>query len=542
MPDDSIVTQMIAPQSEQRIVFNDRIMLAGIMMLSLAIKLFVFGFDHVINPDGVLYIAAAQKIASGNVIAALKLYPMFAYPMLLASIQWLVPDWITAARIVNIAAMVIATIPLFGITRILFNRNAAFWATLCFALTPEANEQIPSVLRDPVFLLLALATVHFFLKGLASKSIQFIFGALILAGSSFLFRVEGVVLLMAPIFYLSLKGMMTKDAPEKRFLRQSLALWIGFPLVLLVLLTTLFSSQLLTQNRLWQFTDEIHRIRTFTAFENYQEIYRFFKTIEDQPPFSPYSKSLPAIVRHWMPLIYLIGVLEYFVKQVFIVFIIPLIIVVRRYFSRQNKTIAAEKSFILLIWVIYMALILYAYMVRDFIQGRFLFTPAILLYPWVGHGLTLIWEWLGSIRFARAMQIALALLVIAPAGVKSLQAVTQNDSDQLEVVQFIKSDAKLATAKILFSDPRHWLYCQSSDPYLPMSQAAGAVSTYLANGQIGAIEKRAMRYQADAIVLAVNLNKTATIPELKRYDLYHKLPARKGATVIYTFKTADEQH
>lgn len=542
MPEDSIVTQMTTPQNGQRIVFNDRFMLAGIMMLSLAIKLFVFGFDHVINPDGVLYIAAAQKIASGNVIAALKLYPMFAYPMLLASIQWLVPDWITAARIVNLAALVIATIPLFGITRILFNRKAAFWATLCFALTPEANELIPNVLRDPVFLLLALTAVHFFLKGLESKSIRFIFGALLLAGSSFLFRVEGVVFLVAPILYLFLKGMMTKDTPEKRFLRQALALWIGFPLVSLVLLTTLFSSQLLTQNRLWQFTDEIHRIRTFTAFDNYQEIYRFFKTIEDQPPFSPYSKSLPTIVRHWMPLIYLIGVLEYFVKQVFIIFIIPLIIVVRRYFSLPDRTIAAEKTFILLIWVIYMALILYAYMVRDFIQGRFLFTPAILLYPWVGYGLTLVWEGLQSIRFARAMQIALAVLIIVPAGVKSLHAVTQNDSDQLEVVQFIKDDAQLAKAKILFSDPRHWLYCQSPDPYLPMSQAAGAVSTYLAKGQVSDIEKRAVKYQADAIVLAVNLKKTATIPELEQYGIYRKFNGRKGATVIYTLKTADEQH
>ncbi len=249
----------------------------GIMVLSMALKLWVFGSDHFINPDGVRYIAAAQQIASGNIGEALRLYPMIAYTALLASVHYLIPNWISAAQVINILALVGASIPLYGISRMLFGRQAAVWATLCFALTPQANELVQNVLRDPVFLLTTFVYVLCMLKALRQASIKQILWALFWAGVSFLFRIEGIVFLLVPIPFLVVKSFMTKSRAERQFFLQASIIWVGVPFTILLVIGILFGPQLLAQNRLWQFRDELYKIVTFSAFANYQEIYRFFR-------------------------------------------------------------------------------------------------------------------------------------------------------------------------------------------------------------------------------------------------------------------------
>ena len=531
---------MPLPRIEQFREIAGRHPLVGIMAISLAIKLLVFGFDHVINPDGVGYIAAAQQITAGNIMGALKIYPMIGYPSLLAAVYFIIPDWIAAARLINIVALVGASIPLYGITRILFNRQAAFWATLCFALTPEGNEQVQNVIRDPVFLFAALSSILYFLKGSRQQSLKPILGALLLAGISFFFRVEGVVFLLVPILILSLRAILAKKPVEKQFSRKALAVWTGVPLSMFLFLGAIFGSQLLTQNRLFQFRDEIHRIMTFSAFDKYQEISRFLETIENQPPFSVFSKSLPTVVRHWMPLIYLIGLMEYFIKQLFVLFLIPLLVAVRHYFVQRDRNISREKSFVLITWIAYMLLVLYSYMVRDFVQARFLFTPAVLLFPWVGHGITLVNQQLKEVRFSRVIRVALALIIIVSPCVKSVSAVMRNDSDQMEMVGFIQTDRKLADAKILFSDSRYYLYIQKSEAFSEMRRASRIVFKHLEKGQVTAIENQASQIQADAIVLSLNSDAINFIPEFEHYRIYKKFPYRKGITVIYTLKTAEK--
>ena len=510
--------------------------LMGIMVLSMALKLWVFGSDHFINPDGVRYIAAAQQIASGNIGEALRLYPMIAYTALLASVHYLIPNWISAAQVINIIALVGVLIPLYGISRMLFDRQAAMWATLCFALTPQANEQVQNLLRDPVFLLTTFVYVLCMLKGLRQASIKQILWALFWAGGSFLFRIEGIVFLIVPIPFLVVKSLMTKSRAERRFFLQASLIWIGVPFAFLLFIGILFGPQLLAQNRLWQFRDEFYKIVTFSAFDNYQGIYRFLATIEKHPPFSPYGKSLPTLVRHWMPLIYLIGLTEYFVKQLFVLYLLPLLVAVHAYFSNRERKISTEKKFLLLICLTYMLLVFYAYLVRDFIQGRFLLTPAVLLYPWVGHGITLILKRLQGVRFARALKIALIVLLVGTPCVISAGALMESDNGELGVVRFLRNDPKLKNAKIMFSDQRLWFYFPGKAAYTEMDRAAYLVSEDLAKGRIAAIAKQAEKYQADAIILSFKDKTNDRVPELVNYGIYQTFPYRNGIVVIYILK------
>jgi hypothetical protein len=259
--------------------------------------------------------------------------------------------------------------------------------------------------------------------------------------------------------------------------------------------------------------------------------------IETEPPFSGFSKSLPAIIRHWMPLIYLIGLLEYFIKQIFALFLLPLFFAGHRYISAADRKITIEKQFILLTCLFYMLFILYSFITRDFIQGRFLFTPAVLLYPWVGHGITLIFTWLKDIRFTLILQFAVVLSLIVIPCVRSVRAIIKSDLGQLKVGRYISRDTSLADAGILFSDTRQWLYGNRSGTYQKILNDARMAARHIEKGDIEAIEELAQKNKAEALVLAINFSKAGSIiPEFQHYRIYKKFPSRKGVTVIYKLR------
>jgi hypothetical protein len=268
-----------------------------------------------------------------------------------------------------------------------------------------------------------------------------------------------------------------------------------------------FGPTLLGQNRVGELVTEVSRIAQLKGLENYQKIYRFFQTIESEPPFSGSSKSLPAIVRHWMPLIYLIGLLEYFIKQIFPLFLLPLLFAGHRYIAAADRKIALEKKYILLTCFLYILFILYSFLQRDLIQGRFLFTPAVLLYPWVGHGITLILRWLKGIRFTRILQFAVVLALIVIPCARSVRAVIKSDSGILKVGRYISQDTSLTDAKILFSDSRLWLYVNRPGAYQKIWSDAYMLSRHIEKGDIEAIEELAQKENAEALVLAFNFNK-----------------------------------
>ena len=90
------------------------------LAISFLLKLFLFFTDAVINSDGVLYLQAAQMIAEGRLIQSLSLYPMPAYPILIALVHTVVPDWILAAKLLSLVTAATITVPIYFLTALLF--------------------------------------------------------------------------------------------------------------------------------------------------------------------------------------------------------------------------------------------------------------------------------------------------------------------------------------------------------------------------------------------------------------------------------------
>jgi len=94
----------------------------GPLSLSLILKTFLAFQDTVVNSDGVVYLEAARMIAEGHFSQSLVLYPMPAYPLLIAVVHMVVPDWMLAAKLLSLFAAAAVTIPIYWLTAFLFDR------------------------------------------------------------------------------------------------------------------------------------------------------------------------------------------------------------------------------------------------------------------------------------------------------------------------------------------------------------------------------------------------------------------------------------
>ena len=155
-----------------------------IIFISAALKLLIFWAlsDTPINSDGVLYISAAQQFAEGNFKEGLSLYPMPLYPVLIAIVHFIIPNYVMAARLISYTSLVLMVIPLYHLINHLFGRGAAFWGCFAFVLAPIPNGWVVDVIRGPSFVFVLAWAVYFALQAVCSEGIKYFFIAAFLGG------------------------------------------------------------------------------------------------------------------------------------------------------------------------------------------------------------------------------------------------------------------------------------------------------------------------------------------------------------------------
>lgn len=511
---------------------SDNRSLMWVLVISLLLKVGLVAIGKVINPDGALYIAAAQQYAVGNFSEALRLYPMPAFPLLIAMVHMVIPDWVAAARVITITAMVLSSVPVYAITARFFSRRAAFWAALFLAITPEANENALRVIRDPLFLLFALTSVYYIVKSIQQRHLGWVFAGFLFGCAALLFRVEGIVIIVMPGVFFLLISSIDKQLAMRRFALKSAALWLGIPMASGLVGALLLGPHLITQNRIDELVKEFVSIIRFSAFEKYHQIYAYFKEIHNSPPFSGFSHSLPATVRHWMPLVYLIGLIESLVKQLFVIFLVPLLLNFKLR-SRSDLKLKTEKWFVLLLFTGYMLFLYYFLVTRDRMVGRLLFTPAVLLYPWIGQGFSLMLDSFQKVRFSRIAQVAVLIFFIAVPCIKSTRAVINSDRDAIDVGHYILKDQNLENKNIIFSDAIFCFYSEKVDGFFEIMNTAKIINELLEKERFSEIEALALAHQADVIVLNMNLKNNEKMPVFQKYSEYKRLNGRKYETIIY---------
>ncbi len=382
-------------------------LLGIVLILSLGLKAAILmssAGDGAINRDGVLYLSAAQLLQQGRVQESLKIYPMPLYPAAIALTQCVVGDWILSARVLSVVSLTLVCFPLFFLTRQLFNDRSAFLACLLFAVSPEPNGLALQVIRDPVFLLFFTAAVYFGIRSFSSRRWSHTLWTIFFSWSAAILRVEALGLIAihgALLLYLAIR-----KTEDRAFGLKGLTAWFASALVLIVLALSLAGPDIRSFNRFGETHERLSGWARGDFLESYEGLKRELFEMEARSPVSFARQNFAEIARHFIWLIYLIGLVENLVVVLTPTGALSLFWAER---GRRGKALFFMGALIFCLLVA-----LYLHLVEmDFLEPRFLFPVAILLLPWCGNGLAnLIVKWRTGSNGHRVLAVLLGLLLI----------------------------------------------------------------------------------------------------------------------------------
>jgi 4-amino-4-deoxy-L-arabinose transferase-like glycosyltransferase len=483
-----------------------------LLPLSAALKISISLFIKVINHDGVLYITAAQKLAGGAFKEALAIYGMPLYPLLIALTHYVIPNWIAAALAISIISSVLTIIPLYLLTKEIFCRQAALWACAAFALLPLSNHLSVVVVRDPLFLFFLAWSTYFANRAIKSKKLFHFLLSSLTCLFSILCRLEGLILYIFYILYVFC--LFLRRSPERNVLLKGMLVYTAIPLLIFII-CSLGTKWPPTFNRM----DVIIEIFSFNFIDNYKTIYNQLKIIEKTITGADKSQNLIEIVRHYMPIIYLMGLLEKFFKAIFPLYLIPLAVGVWNARNRNNV-------FIILLAACYF-LSLYCYMISmDSIRERFLLTPAFLLHPFIGVGIDRLYIYVKKSSRRRLFTILLAIFFALLPAYRSLRITWKQDDVILKAGKWIASVPQFQTAGIITTDSRVAFYA-----------GRGAHYTWYPNPDYFSMEAVAESSRFDLLIIKKSKNDESSAPPLKKFIKVKEFIGVKDIVSIYCSPT-----
>ncbi len=495
------------PESKKGLLF--------VLCLSLILKVSLALSMKVINPDGDDYIMAAQQFASGQFEEGLVLCPIPFYPLLITLVHFFVPHWVAAARLISIASLVLVLIPLYLLATDLFNRRVAFWGCLAFALAPFPNECAMEVIRDPSFLFLFAWAVYFANKALRSPRLIFFFWAASFSWLAILFRIEGIILV--PFYLIFLACLALRKREERGPFLKGILVWTAFPLLPFLVLFAVLGSEVTTV--MSNLTHGLQSLLDFKFLDNYHKIYDQLKALEASSPFPSGKQNLAEIARHLMPLIYLLGLIKGFVKVLFPLFVIPL-------FWGFRHSLNRNRLFVLALTISYLLVVYCRLIERDFIQGRFMFAPAFLLYPWIGAGMDRILTLLKRSSKAGLLATAFVVLLVLPPVYKCAQMTWKQDNVIATAGEWLAGKAEFRKARIISNDSRIPFYAGRQKDY-QMYQERHHGHDYKPMEQV------ALSNRTDLIIIRTSVRKRDSLPDFRHFKKVKEFVGRKNIAVIY---------
>jgi hypothetical protein len=486
-----------------------------VLCISAVIKISAALTDEVINPDGILYISAAQQFALGNFGEGMALYPLPAYPFLLAIVHFFIPNWVAAAKLISITTSILVLIPLYLLAKNLFDRKAAFWGCLAFAVAPFPNECAVEVIRGPCYLFFFAWAVFFAARAIRSTKLNFFLLAALFSWFTVLFRIEGIILI--PFFLLFLICMATLKPNERGPFFKGIIIWVAFPLLVFVIFFATMGPEAASFNSMDRVMQKIQHFYSFEFLDNYHKIYEQLKILEQASPYPGGKQNFAEIARHLMPLVYLLGIFQVFIKVLFPLFVVPL-------FWGFRGLIQRERLFVAALIVSYILLIYYSLIEMDFIQSRFLFAPAFLLYPWIGKGLDRMLAFLMRSSRPRFLVTVFVIIFFVSPGYKLFHDVRKRDNIIAVTAEWMANKEGFRNATMITNDPRLPFYAGRGNDFL----------NYLnLNHDYAAMQQDALKNRMDLLVIRTSVKKRKRIPQLQVYKKLKEFKGKKDIVIIY---------
>ena len=499
--------------------------LVFLLFFSLAIKCGLLLSDGVINLSGVRYVEAAQQFAVGNFHEGLMIEKLPFYPLLIVAFHLFVRDWELSAQLISLFAMVGALVPLYWLTKDLFDEKVAFWTGMAFVLSPIFNGYAVDVIRDPIFLFFVAWAVCFFWWALSSYKNHFFVLASVVSVFAVLCRIEGVVLPV--VFLFILLALAIKNRTERRQSLKGMAWMVGVPLTAGLVtggaLMLVPGLGLGSFSRLGEPLARLQDVFNCKFLDMYHHIYAQFKAYKNPRYVWTYG-SFAETARHYLPLIYLISVAEIVAKNLFALYVIPLLAG-----FRKRPNLHRGHWLILVLVGTYFLVGYYFLFTHDFLAKRYVLIPALLLFPWVGWGLQRIWAGIRGCRCPRIAMILFLLVFCAVPALKSLDVFwgAGKGSVLRDTGQWLSSQPQFRNSVVACSDPRVRFYTSEKLKFITQMETADVARDF------GKMERVAIENEADLLVVKTSKKKRKHIPQFKNFSLLKDSSGNINDVLIY---------
>nr|WP_320115690.1 glycosyltransferase family 39 protein [uncultured Desulfuromonas sp.] len=351
-----------------------------IMALSFSLKLLFLWQGEVVNPDSATYIAAAQKHAQGMYAEGLRYYQMPFYPLLLAGMHAVFPNWIVAGQLLTVIPLVLCLWPLYAVTSRLFDRHAAAASTLLFAVLPSFNVAATSIKRDPLFLLFSVTALLCLVLCYQERRWHFALLFVLMSVLAILTRIEGVLLPLVGVlsfFLLRRKLGWSRKAVIGYLVAVSL-----LPVTLWAILAAFQRFGIVSPSRLDELALWGKSLMSLDFLSGYQHMMARLKEIQQTLPGDDLHNNLLETTRHYAPLIYALGLLELLGKALFPTSLVAL-------WARRGQRVpqVMERSLLTAVIAGVLLLNLLFSLKSNFTTERYVWLAVVGLVPWVGQGI-----------------------------------------------------------------------------------------------------------------------------------------------------------
>ena len=467
------------------------------------------------SPDGVLYINAAREFSLGNFHQGIQIFPMPFYPLTISLLHAIIPDWLRAGQTISWISLVLATIPLYQIIKILFNREAALWGSLIYSLTPHFNVYASQVIRGPLGLFMLTMAVLFALKSLQENRIRNFYLASFFSLLTFLSRAETFLFLLFLVFvYLVI---ILFNHRQSFFMAKGIVAFLAFPLAVGTVLWFLNDKSFSHAIRLAELKYYFQLAVKKDFLLNYHNISQQLQILSQSLPNPFYSGNFAETARHYIWFVYLIALVETMSKLIFPTNIIPLL------YKSPAEKYNRNHFFIIGIILLFASSSYFFLISNNFIQKRYLMIPSFFLFPWIGNGLYHLHDLATNYKNKKKLAVGLFILVflLVPT-VKTLRYAGEKNISLKEAGLWLNHHVVTKKDIMLISN----------DKRIPFFAHLDKRFILIPFEDLQQVESFARKNKGHIISLVISQKRKNFLPVFKNYQIVQEFHDQKNAVII----------
>jgi 4-amino-4-deoxy-L-arabinose transferase-like glycosyltransferase len=193
---------------------DDFLVIAGVVILALALRIYTFPIARVIAADGISYVNIARSIFRGEGFSGTVHYPP-VFPLLIGLMNVLVGDDELAGKLVSMVMGTALVVPVYLLAKTLFSRQTAVVAALLVALSPALAKLSSEVLTQSTYLTLVLTALFCLWRSVELLQRRWGIAAGLLFGAAYLTRPEAIIILVATLLLFFVVPIVARNCAKR---------------------------------------------------------------------------------------------------------------------------------------------------------------------------------------------------------------------------------------------------------------------------------------------------------------------------------------